>query len=301
MKKLFATCMLALTFATCSVVLSHADTAKPACTKPTPTPTPTPTPVPTPVTGTISSSVNNTNNNSSNSSSNSNSNSTSTSSSNQSQNQGQSQTANGGNSSSSSTATGGNSSSSSQGGNANASNGGQANEQVTNQNQVRQAPSISAPAIISTGPCAGSSMSGGASGPVGGVSFGRNKVDQGCDTRMDANEMFGIGSKLAGCKLLIQEKKFQKAGVTLEDCMGPKPLPAPEPVAPVTQVVPPPPPPVISVTVPVTVVEPSLPTTPIVNPQLTKPPVRKPVRHMQPACQNGMELRCVIKQPLNEK
>ena len=108
---------------------------------------------------------------------------------------------------------------------------------------------------------------------------------------MDANEMFGIGSKLAGCKLLIKEKKFREAGVTLEDCMGPKPVPVViEPVAPVVPVVqtPPPSPTPINVTV---VLPP-----PVAIPVPVKPTVRKPfqpVKHMPPACQNGLELKCV--------
>ncbi len=239
-----------------SCALACANTT-PQCKKPTPVPVQPvqPTPVsPTPVTSTNNNVNQNTN---TNNNTNSNTNNVSASaSSNQSQQQSQNQSA--------------------------VANGGKATSAINERGSV----SVTAPTILSTGPCSGSSVAGGASGPVGGLSFGRSKVDAGCDARMNANEMFGIGSKLAGCKILIQQKNFKAAGVTLEDCMG---TPA-EPVAPVIQITPPPPSPSITVNIPVTVIEPTpAPIAPKVAPSVTKKAV---VRHMRPDCQNELVRVC---------
>jgi hypothetical protein len=135
-------------------------------------------------------------------------------------------------------------------------------------------------------------------GMIGG-SLGGGKIDQGCDSRELARSFSGPQT-IASCKILINTKKAKAAHVTMEDCLDVPP--APEPIAPVAPIVPvvpivpivpvqivPPPPPSINVTVPVTIVVPPTPA-----PTLVKP-VKKPVRHMTPACQNGMELRCVVK------
>jgi hypothetical protein len=65
------------------------------------------------------------------------------------------------------------------------------------------------------------------SGPAG-VSFGGGKVDQGCDDRELARAFQGPQT-VASCKILLNTKKAKKAGITMEDCLGPKPEPVVEP------------------------------------------------------------------------
>jgi hypothetical protein len=189
--------------------------------------------VPTPTATTPSVTNNNTNTNSntnssnsnsaSNSTANSSSNSASTSSSNQNQKQTQKQTqsqvATGGN------ATGG--SASAQGGAANASaqnNGNGSNNTTTNvaASKIPVASAIAPPALPSA-PCI-KSYGGSAQTMAFGASFGGGKVDEGCDTRETARSFSGI-SKVAQCKLLVSTKASKKAGVTMEDCMGPVEVP----------------------------------------------------------------------------
>jgi hypothetical protein len=55
---------------------------------------------------------------------------------------------------------------------------------------------------------------------VVGGSIGAGRIDEGCDIRETARSFTNV-SKLAQCKLLINEKNSKKAGITLEDCMGP--------------------------------------------------------------------------------
>lgn len=176
----------------------------PSCTKKPPVP---PTPPPSPVTKTISVTNTSTSSSSSNSSSNSASNS-------------------------SSNATGGSASSTANGGNASASNGGQSNSQtsVTNQNQVRQAPTVEAPVILPTANCLGG-MSAGASGPGGGLSFGSSKVDKECRSIALANEFLGMGNYETAAKVLCSTKSAKAAGLTMDDCRHQVP-------APVVQVIP---------------------------------------------------------------
>lgn len=132
------------------------------------------------------------------------------------------------NSSSSSSATGGSATSSAQGGAATASNGPQSNSQTSVTNEARQAPPAIAPEAFSTAPCrvAGSA---GVSAPVGGISLGGSKRDSECNQFHQAAYFSSMGSRLAACKVLVSMKESKKAGVTLEDCMGPVP---PTPVVP---------------------------------------------------------------------
>jgi hypothetical protein len=67
-------------------------------------------------------------------------------------------------------------------------------------------------------------------GMVGGA-FGGGKVDSGCDDRELARAFSGPQT-IASCKILITTKKAKKAGVTMEDCMGPQPEPLPVQAAP---------------------------------------------------------------------
>ena len=128
-----------------------------------------------------------------------------------------------------------------------------------------------------------------------GGSFGGGKVDQGCDDRELARSFSGPQT-IASCKILISTKKAKKAGITLEDCMKSS-TPAPEPVSPELLVQVPPPPSPIIVTVPVTIVPlpVPLPAPPQYKTEITVHAPKKKVKHMTPACQNDMELKCVLK------
>jgi hypothetical protein len=89
-------------------------------------------------------------------------------------------------------------------------------------------------------------------GMVGGA-FGGGKVDSGCDDRELARAFSGPQT-IASCKILIATKKAKKAGVTMEDCMGPKPEPIAAPAiedTPAPTLATP-----ISVVVPVTIISP---------------------------------------------
>jgi hypothetical protein len=52
-----------------------------------------------------------------------------------------------------------------------------------------------------------------------GTSLSGGKIDEGCDIRETARSYALLGSRLAACKLLLTNKRSQKAGVTLDDCM----------------------------------------------------------------------------------
>ena len=170
----------------------HAQTApKPKCVTNVPTPAPTPAPAPTSTSDSTSSST-------SNSASTATSSSTSTSGS----------TATGG----SATATGGNAT----GGNSSASNGG--NTQVQSYSTPRQAPMAYAPTVFS-GACLGG-FSAGASGPVGGVSFGGSKADKVCQSINLAQVFLSQGNTLAAAKVLCRTKPAREAKLTLDDCLA---------------------------------------------------------------------------------
>lgn len=148
----------------------------------------------------------------------------------------------GGQSTSASTATGGNQSQSST--SAATDNGNGSNNFSTSTN-VEAAPipvsTAYAPTSIPTVPCF-KGYSGGVQTQSVGVSIGGGKIDEGCDQREIARSYALLGSKLAACKVMVSNKRSQKAGVTLDDCMRlevvtpapvvPAPVPAPEPVIP---------------------------------------------------------------------
>lgn len=175
----------------------------PKCAKPTPTPTPTPVqPVGVSVTNS------NTNNSSSTASA------SSTASSNQTQSQTQSAT----------------------GGDANSASGG--NTLQANTNVPRQAPMAYAPAVFS-GACLGG-FSAGASGPVGGVSFGGTKADKVCQSINLAQVFLSQGNYVAAAKILCSTKPAKEAKLALEDCLAfvrPEPAPIVQPVQPTIIVV----------------------------------------------------------------
>ena len=152
----------------------------------------------------------NTNTNQSTSTSTSTSNSSSNQSQKQAQKQKQSQVANGGNSTSN--ATGGTSS-------AQAANNGNNSNNTTVEAPKIPVSSANAPMVLPSAPCI-KGYSGAAQTMAFGASFGAGKIDEGCDIRETARAFSGI-SKLAQCKLLVNEKQAKKAGITLEDCMGP--------------------------------------------------------------------------------
>ncbi len=140
------------------------------------------------------------------------------------------------------TATGGNATSSATGGNANATaqdngngNGNGSNNTTTNV-AASKIPVASAMAstLLPSAPCTKNYGASAQTMPFG-ASIGGGKIDEGCDIRETARSFSGI-SKLAQCKLLINEKQSKKAGVTLVDCMGvPEVPPAPIVVAPTPQ------------------------------------------------------------------
>lgn len=75
--------------------------------------------------------------------------------------------------------------------------GNEQNLSVTsNHKQVRQAPSISAPTVFASGPCA-YGWSAGVSSPVGGISGGKAKADVNCDRREVARILLGVNPALA--------------------------------------------------------------------------------------------------------
>ena len=244
------------------------------CEPPTPV-TPT-APVVPPITNT---NINNANS-ASNSASNSNSSSNSTSSSNQNQTQKQrqtqTQTATGGNANSSSNATGGNA----------IGNGDNANNTTVNEAKIPVA-SAYAPTAFPSAPCV-KSYGGGAQTMAFGASFGAGKIDPGCDERETARAFALLGSKLAACKVMIQGKEAKKAGITLEDCLGPKLVPVqvisavPVQVAPAQIIVPAP---------SVTIIN-QLPSAPVLPPAVVRAVVKKRVQHLPPQCQNELVRVC---------
>jgi len=186
---------------------------------------------------------------------------------------------------------------------ASAANNGNGSNNTTSNTQVdaSKIPVASAltPALLPSAPCI-KSFGGGVQTMAVGGSFGAGKIDEGCDIRETARAFSGI-SKIAQCKLLINEKQAKKAGVTLEDCLGPVVVaveqpPIPDvPVAPVVQSLPEPQVIVVPVTIPAPVVT-VQPVLPVLYTEITvRPPVKKVRHHMAPACQNGLELRCVTK------
>lgn len=235
----------------------------------------------TTTTNTLSSSNTNTNqsSNSNTNTSSSNSSSNSSATSNQKQQQQQTQTQ---------TATGGNANSSASGGNA-TSNGDNSNNTTVNEAKIPVTQAY-APTALPTVPCFKSFGLGAQTVAFGG-SFGGGKIDPNCAI-LETARSFGIaGSWVAYCKTMVTDKYAKAAGVTVEDCLKryvpPAPVivpPAPAPV-PETKVV----------VVPVTINAPAPPPAlPVVKTEITvTAPKKKPVKHLAPACQNGLELRCV--------
>jgi hypothetical protein len=136
---------------------------------------------------------------------------------NQQQKQNQSQTATGGN------ATGGNASA--QGGTATASgngvgNGNNSNNYSNTTNVSAAAASPYAPPSFSTATCF-KGFSGGASAVAGGISFGGGKIDQNCAELEAARQAPNL---LVFCEQYVKVKYVKAAGVTLEQCMQPKPV-----------------------------------------------------------------------------
>jgi hypothetical protein len=156
-------------------------------------------------------------------------------------------------------------------------NGDNSNNETTN--VPREVASAYAPTIYPTVPCF-KGFSGGAQAGFGGVSFGGGKIDNNCAALEAARQAPNI---LARCKILTTNKYYKQAGVTMEDCLGPKP----QPVVVVTPAPPvPAPAPIITVNVPAPVVtiipEPApvvVAPTPI-NPALKK----KSFKRVSPPC-----------------
>ena len=133
----------------------------------------------------------------------------------------------GGTSSSTSNAAGGTSSSTqTQSSTATAASSGGNNSNNTNV-AAPQIPvsSAYAPTSLPSAPCL-KGFGIGVQSQAAGVSFGGSKVDAGCDERELARSYALLGSRLAACKILITSERSQKAGVTIDDCLGPVPVAA---------------------------------------------------------------------------
>jgi hypothetical protein len=98
-------------------------------------------------------------------------------------------------------------------------NGNNSNDETTN--VPKEVASAYAPTILPTVPCF-KGFSGGAQAGFGGVSFGGGKIDANCAELEAARQ---APSLIARCKIYIQNKYVRSAGVTMEDCLGPKPQP----------------------------------------------------------------------------
>lgn len=192
------------------------------------------------------------------------------------------------------TATGGNAQSS-------AANNGNGNGDGSNNTTTNvAAPKIPvttavAPAVLPTVPCF-KGVGVAAQTMAFGGSFGGGKVDQGCDDRELARSFAGPQT-IASCKILLSTKKAKKAGITLEDCLGPQLPPvvvtveAPrrtEPVI-VPQAI------IVPVTVQpvVTVIAPPEYNTSIDVIAPKRVVKKRVVRHTPPECQNVITRKCV--------
>jgi len=98
-------------------------------------------------------------------------------------------------------------------------------------NYPRQVATAVAPEVFPTVPCF-KGFSAGAQGAAFGASFGGGKIDENCAELEAARQ---APTRIARCKIFLLNKYAQKAGVTLEDCLGPvlstpvvlEPTPAP--------------------------------------------------------------------------
>jgi hypothetical protein len=270
--------MTVLILAICS--LCWGQSVKPQCTKP-PTPPP-PTPTPTQPVGVT---VTNTNTNNSSSNSSAVSSSSSSSSANQTQGQQQQQTANGGNAN----ATGGN-----------ATNGG--NTLVSQTSVPRQAPPAMAPPVFANA-CLGG-FSGGASAPVGGISFGGTKADKTCQAINLAEVFLSQGNKTAAAKVLCNTKIAKESKLTLADCSAFAETLVPAPVASVVTPTPEPQQPtIILIEEPITVT-PTPEQLKEIEPKVIPAPVvrqsKKPVVHKAKPCAANPIVPDSLKQPLEK-
>lgn len=208
-RKLKTGLLLTLILAFCSLALAdddnhgtdhskgHSNDAKANCKKPPkPTPPPSPKPGPDPVTVTTTNTNTNTNNNQQS----------------QQQQQQQSQTQSANASSTASASNNGN-------GNGNGSN----NTTVNNQAAKIPVSTAYAPPVFPTANCFKGMGAGVQTGPFGG-SFGGGKIDENCRALETARN---APNRLTFCKIYVKLKDSKAAGVTLGDCMGQDPQPAP--------------------------------------------------------------------------
>lgn len=91
----------------------------------------------------------------------------------------------------------------------------------SNYQERLQAPSVSAPAVYASGPCA-SGWSAGLSIPGGGISGGKAKADPNCDRREVARVLMGINPALA-LKVLCSDPYVQ-AVANSDDCIYTVPI-----------------------------------------------------------------------------
>jgi hypothetical protein len=101
--------------------------------------------------------------------------------------------------------------------------GGTANVQRST-GGLRNVPSTFAPSLAAAGleTCLGS-VSGGGSGMGFGISFGTTIVDKGCDARLDARTLWGMGLKRASLARLCLKPEIQQS---LPECAEYLPQPA---------------------------------------------------------------------------
>lgn len=83
---------------------------------------------------------------------------------------------------------------------------------VQNSTTTRQAPGAYAPGLAAAGveTCT-SSASSGISGPGFGISLGGTGVDEGCDARLDARTLVGVGLNVAAIHRLCERPKMAVA------------------------------------------------------------------------------------------
>jgi hypothetical protein len=118
------------------------------------------------------------------------------------------------------------------------------------------------------------------------VSFGGGKIDENCATLEAARQARNL---LVYCKIYTQNKYVKRAGVTMEDCLGPAPVavvvPTPEPVPAPTPII------VEVQPTPVVVQEVAAAAPVVAAPQPIAPELKKKsVKRVKPPCYTNDEL-----------
>jgi len=187
----------------------------------------------------------------------------------------------------------------------NQSNGNGSNSNNTTNNvEATKIPVATAfaPTAVPTSPCFKGFGAGVQTGVFGG-SFGGGKIDANCRALQTA---LHAPNRVTFCKLFIKLQDSKSAGITMEDCLQVEETPVVEAPTPVTPVLTPATPAPLTVTVPVTIVNPAPAPEVKVIPSpvvLEKKVVKKHVaRRLPPGCQNVVTLKCATgKDTIKEK